>query len=473
MTKALVTGANGFIGSHLVRALLAVNIEVRCLVRPTSDLSSLAGLPVTLVTGELRDPASLPAAVAGVDVIYHLGAALMVCDRETFQAVNHQGTRNLLEAARAASPGLKRFLYVSSQAAAGPCGPDQKPLTEDAPCRPVSWYGESKRDAEEAVRSFGDKFPVTIVRPSSVYGEREMDVSQVFPAVAAGVRPLIGLRKRSLVMVYVEDLVAGFIAAAASPQAVSETFFLNHPQLCSPHGLPGAVAKAMGKSFGVPLPAPTVLLRLAAPLAELKYQFLRERPALTRDKAREVSQIAWLADPSKARAKFGWSAAYDLLHGMQPTVRAWAEQQAELRAMKREPAWVLWLKFVGAGLVLGAIVEAISALNHFYSFDPWWGAFPIVLLAFGLGLGTLAWLTRRWPDVLQFLVGTAAATLVEVLNQLHLLPVISWTFRPGWPLGIQSPWLRDLVLGAAGGVIVLLVNAILRAAYAKRLRRPA
>src|SRR5882757_9393883 len=155
MSSCLVTGANGFIGRHLVGLLLERGDDVVGLIRPTSDTSSLVplferhGSRLRLILGDLREPATLAEGVEGVDHVFHLAAVLLGTTEAEFRDTIVQGTANLLAAieSRSSDATLKRFLYVSSLAAVGPSPPDQS-LTEEAPCRPVSWYGAAKRDAE-------------------------------------------------------------------------------------------------------------------------------------------------------------------------------------------------------------------------------------------------------------------------------------------------------------------------------------
>ena len=119
MAKVLVTGANGFIGSHLVRELLKRGNEVVALVRKTSDISSLSGLPVSIYIGDVREIDTLAAPMQGIEIVYHLAAALLVTSQEEFIETNTAGTQNVLEfAQKYAGDTLKRFLYVSSQAGA-------------------------------------------------------------------------------------------------------------------------------------------------------------------------------------------------------------------------------------------------------------------------------------------------------------------------------------------------------------------
>jgi nucleoside-diphosphate-sugar epimerase len=367
------------------------------------------------------------------------------------------------------APTLKRFLFVSSQAAAGP-GQSPAPLQEIDPARPISAYGESKRQAEEMVLAAAAHLPVTIVRPAAVYGARERDLSNTFPLIENRIHPVLGLQEKFLVMVYVEDLVQGMIAAAESAQALGNVYFLNHLEVLTARQVPRTIAAAMDKPAGLPLPVPLILPRLAAPFAEWGYRLTRQRPPLTRDKAKEVAQRYWVADPGRARADFGWEARHSLAEGMVPTVAAYRQEQAALREMPLEKPKTLWAKYVISATALGLLIEILSATGNFYTFQPAWAVLVAVAGFFGALLGTLAMWTRRRPAWLQFLAGTAPTVAVELANEYGWLPLISWRFSPGWPPGISDPLLRAFVLGAAGGVVILLANAMVRALYRRRLR---
>ncbi len=470
MTKAFVTGANGFIGSHLVRELLKRGYEVNCLVRRTSDLSPLHGLPVSIFVGDILEPGTLVAPMKGVGYVYHLAAELMATEREVFEQTIVAGTANMLRAAEQhAAKTLKRFLFVSSQAAAGP-GRDQTPIDETTEPRPMSWYGGAKKRAEDAVHSFGSRIPVTIVRPSSVYGEREKDISQTYGIVELGLQPKLGIKAKYLVMVYAGDLVRGIIGAAESGNTLNQAYFMNHPQVLTSRDTIKAVAQAMNKPRGLMFPAPIFLLRLAAPFAEMIHQFTRQRPKITRDKAKEISQRFWVASPARAERDFGWKAEHDLVSGMKMTIPAFREEEATIRKMPLEKNPMLWLKYVICSVFIGALLEFTAACGRFYTYHPRWIVVITVVLWFGLIFGTLAQLWRRRSGMFQLVSGTILAAIVELQNALRINSSAGWKFAPGWPFGITNIWVRSLVLGLAGGIFIVIVNYLMRLLYKKRLR---
>ena len=140
MEKVLVTGANGFIGSHLVEGLLHKGYRVRALVRRTADLKWLAGLPIELVYGAISDIKTLYIAVEDVDFVCHTAGATKANTIEDFALINYGGTQNLLTACLQKNPGLKRFVLYSTLAATGPSESNQT-ITEEKACYPVSNYG--------------------------------------------------------------------------------------------------------------------------------------------------------------------------------------------------------------------------------------------------------------------------------------------------------------------------------------------
>ena len=166
--------------------------EVRALVRPGGDPGALVGLGVEEVRGDVTDPASLPAAVRGCDLVFHLAGIRRAPRREDFLRVNAEGTRLLLEACAAHAPGLSRFVLCGSLASVGPSA---TPRREEEPFAPREWYGESKAEAERLTLSFAGRMPVTIARPPRITGPGDRENLLFFRIAARGI--LLGLRAAS------------------------------------------------------------------------------------------------------------------------------------------------------------------------------------------------------------------------------------------------------------------------------------
>ena len=188
----LVTGATGFIGSHLVERLLSEGAIVRCLLRPTSPRGGASRhLPAhgaNPVLGDLSTGAGLNEALDGATVVFHLAGVTKALRASDYHVGNVKTTENLLNAM---SGGSATLIHMSSLAAIGP-GPDSIPLVEDAEARPLTLYGKSKLEGEQAVRRSPVSRRAIIIRPPVVYGPRDVDVYQVFKAAAGGALVRIG-----------------------------------------------------------------------------------------------------------------------------------------------------------------------------------------------------------------------------------------------------------------------------------------
>jgi nucleoside-diphosphate-sugar epimerase len=302
--KALITGSNGLVGSHLVEALLQQNYSVRCLIRKTSNIQYIKALPVEFLYGELLDEKSLKPAVEDVDYVFHVGALTKALDPFTFYTVNVDGTRKLYRACQTVNPNIKRFLFVSSQAAAGPSY-DTSPISESDACHPISDYGKSKYEAEIFLRAQTD-IPWTIVRPPSVFGPRDSDVYTIFKLVSNRITPIIGDGNYYINLIYVKDLAAGIIQAAISEKSIGETYFLADRSAYSWSDFSALIEDALQIS-SFKLNIPLWLAYSVASLNELLSKLTRKSSILTRQKFREFTQRYWLCTSAKARTHFDFS----------------------------------------------------------------------------------------------------------------------------------------------------------------------
>ncbi len=313
--NVLVTGATGFVGSHLVEALRRRGDQVTALARSAAKAAALAPLGVRVVPGDLQDTASLDRAVAGQDVIYHVAGVVAARDEAEFLRANRDGTADLV--ASASRAGSARFVLVSSMAAAGPSEPG-RPLTGSEPPHPVTAYGRSKLAAEAAVTA--GTLPWVIVRPPTVYGPRDREVLKVFRMVRLGLAPVFGDGSQQLSAVHGADLAGALVAAGSAPAAAGKIYYACHPEIATSAQLVRAVGAAMGRRVAlVPVPSPVGRALLA--VTEASARLVGRTTILTRDKANEFFQAAWTGDPSPLTRDTGWRALHDLASGMADTYR--------------------------------------------------------------------------------------------------------------------------------------------------------
>jgi dihydroflavonol-4-reductase len=207
-----VTGASGFIGWHVVRALARAGRPVRVLVRPASDVGHLRDLGVEIFVGDVLQLDSLLEPSRGVSAVVHLAGVLQAGSEEAHRRVHVDGTMNLLDALARQGGALRRFVFVSSLAAAGPTRA-REPLDETAVPRPVGAYGRTKLEAEAAVLERKDRLPITIFRPPLVYGPRDRSLLPYFRAVRAGLMVLPGGGEQLMSLIHAADLAAAIVRA--------------------------------------------------------------------------------------------------------------------------------------------------------------------------------------------------------------------------------------------------------------------
>ncbi len=322
--KVFVTGGTGFVGAHLVRALLERGDEVRCLVRDPAKAGALGwSSAVELVRGDLDDARALREGCAGAEVVYHVAGRVSAPSPAAFMAANRDGTARVLEAAAVEPP--RRFLYVSSLAAAGPTLPG-RPIDESRPPAPVTPYGQSKLAAELLVRAA--PVPWTIVRPPTVYGERDRELFKLFKLARAAVVPVFGDGSQELSVIYAADLADAVIAAATAQGSAGAVYYAAHPSVTTSRELVRAIGRAVGWGDDrpgrrarepriLPLPAPLarVMLWIVGSLAHLAGR----DTVLSADKAPEFLAPAWTCRPDALIRDTGWRAKVDLETGLRRT----------------------------------------------------------------------------------------------------------------------------------------------------------
>lgn len=325
--KVLVTGANGFIGSRIVKELLKKKYEVICLVRKTSDLSLLSGLPVSYIYGAIDKKSSLIQAFGSLkggfpEYIIHCAGVIKGRTREDYFPVNAEGTGNLAEASSAFSDKIKRFVYISSLAASGPGTMENPRKEEDKPCA-VSFYGMSKLAGEEELKKFSSHFPITILRPTAVYGPGDRGIYTYFKLIDSGIMPFAGNMEMEISVLFVEDLVKAVLFAMENEGAGNETFFVSDEAVYKLKEILAEIKKVLNKRT-VKLIIPDFLLYAAAFISEFAAGLFGKTTFLNRQKYIEISQKGWVCSINKLK-KLGFKTEYDLESGVRETIKWYRE----------------------------------------------------------------------------------------------------------------------------------------------------
>jgi len=293
----LVTGASGFIGSHVVDRLVSGGERVRCLLRR----KNYAGLPpqAEVVYGELISGAGLEEALQGADAVIHLAGVTKALTADDYYAGNARATETLLRAMK--GRGI-RLVHVSSLAAAGP-SLNGVPVGEDAEPRPVTHYGKSKLAAEHVVRELVPE--AVIVRPPVVYGPRDRDVFRILKPLSQGIALQLGGGERWFSAIYVKDLVDGLITAERAAQAAGRTYFLANSKPVSWSELSAATARITGRKARI-LQVPGRVAYAAGWCAEIGAHLTGRPGIVSREKVREALCSHWTCDTRRAAEEIGF-----------------------------------------------------------------------------------------------------------------------------------------------------------------------
>jgi nucleoside-diphosphate-sugar epimerase len=320
--RALVTGGTGFVGGHLVDALLERGAAVTALARSPGRGRPLEARGAAVVHGDLGETETLRLAAAGQDVVFHVAGVVAARDRADYMRANRDGTRNLVAATERAG-GDPVFVFVSSLAAAGPSAPGA-PLAGEAGPGPVTAYGHSKLAAERAVRL--SQLPWVVLRPPLVYGPGDRELLRAFAMARRGVTALFGDGSQELSAVYGPDLARALVDAATALPCRGGTYYPCHEERFSAGELARRIAIAVGRPGARALHVPRALARPLLTLTGAAAALRRRPSVLNRGKAAEFLAAAWTCDPRPFARDAGWRAAVDLESGLAETVRWYREQ---------------------------------------------------------------------------------------------------------------------------------------------------
>lgn len=318
-SKVLVTGATGFIGSHLVDALLDNGCEVHCLVRTSSDLKWLQKDRITCHVTDLFDPEIPESCLNGLEHVFHCAGLTTSRTRAEYFEVNANACRTLFEKLLPAANGLKSVVHLSSLAAVGPSADANRPVDETSPCAPVTHYGHSKLAGEKIALEYAGRLPIMVIRPPVVYGAREVNFFTWLQKLNQGWFIRVGNETRHLSIVHVNDLVRAMLAAAGSSIRGDRVFFVTDGEIYNWEEVARIGSGILGnraRSLTIPLS----VIRFAARLAEIKSSFTGKPALLDRQRVIDIRQTAWTASSENFFRTFSFQPEYKLQRGLEVTL---------------------------------------------------------------------------------------------------------------------------------------------------------
>lgn len=320
--KVFITGASGFVGSHLVEVAYNRGYEIHAAVRKTSKVEDIKPFVHEFVYPDMNNVNELTALFQREQYSYIIHAAAMTKAKHESEMlkVNVGYTENILKASLAIAKSLERIVYVSSLAAIGPIGFSSPSLiTETSPYNPVTVYGRSKRVSEEMiVANYGDS-PISVLRPTAVYGPREKDLFILFDTLNKGLDPYIGGRSQKLSFVYVKDLVDSILNACKQPQEGLQFYNITDGQEYSRYAMADIFKETFNKR-PLRLHIPYAIVNLMAKVSQTIYRRSEKTPVLYPERLGELTAENWCCDISKAQKELAFEPKYDLSSGLKETL---------------------------------------------------------------------------------------------------------------------------------------------------------
>ena len=318
--KLLITGASGFLGSHLIEEALLQNYEVFAGVRKSSDTAHLPKDMVTVVELNLSDVEGTKKILEqnGIQYIVHAAALTRAKNESVYNFSNAGLTRNLAIAATEAQTGIKKFVFISSLAALGPSA-NGAPVKEDDIPRPLTWYGKSKLLAEKYLSEIKN-LPLIGLRPTAVFGPREKDLLLLIKTVNKGIETYIGSNEQKLTFVYVKDLAV--LAIRCLRSTINGEFYnISDGKVYDRYAFANAAKKFTHKKT-IRLQLPLVVIQAIAAGMDKLYNKSSKTPVLNAEKVKELTASDWSCNIEKSQRDLNYIPSYDLESGMAETI-AW------------------------------------------------------------------------------------------------------------------------------------------------------
>ena len=314
----VVTGATGFIGSHLIDYLVGQGCTIHALVRGTSDqrwLNKSGQVKIHVV--DLAQSSSI-SCLEKADYLFHCAGLTKAKTRDDYFCGNVYSCEVLYERCVAIGGNLKAIVHLSSLAAAGPSTQGEA-VQEKNPCKPVTYYGESKLAGEKIALKYASSLPIVIIRPPVVYGPREKNFFVYLKALSQGWNIKIGTTRRELSLIYIADVVRAMVQAAVCYPKNEKIYYVTDGE----HYLWSDISNSAMKILNVrakKLVIPEVLLPLFSCFFEALAWFGSKPPLFDRQRMIDICQTSWIASPKAFFESHKFQPKYNLVKGLKETI---------------------------------------------------------------------------------------------------------------------------------------------------------
>ena len=322
MKKIVITGSNGFVGSSLARKFLGEKFDVTCLVRLESN-TELIPKECKIFRVNYNNTAEMLEIVEGSDILIHNAALTRAMNWKQFKKVNIDLTEKLLNICNS-TKSLKQFVFISSQAAAGPAKDEKHPKIESNKCFPVTMYGKSKLLAENLIKKKSEK-PWTIIRPVSVFGPGDKDFLQYFKLVKKHFALHIGFKDKYMNLIYIDDLVEMIARTLGNKKAYKQIFFASDGNAYTLKKFIESLSLALN-TYSITINIPEFILYPIALTGDF-FSIFNKRPSLlNREKIKELKEHFWLVNNDKAKDLLGFKSLGNIVNNLETTYKWYKEK---------------------------------------------------------------------------------------------------------------------------------------------------
>jgi len=326
MEKILITGSSGFVGSHLVEEALGRGLEVYAGVRSSSSKRYLQDKRIQFVEMDFSNRSSLVNALEiQYDYIMHNAGITKAPNDQTYLKINKGFTQNFVEAIRNKQTSLKKFTFTSSIAAYGPADRSEDQIVSNRMNpQPVTGYGKSKLAAEQFLNK-QTELPWVIIRPTAVYGPRDVDFLTLYKSVQKGIAGQIGFKDQYASFIYVKELARVMLDLTVSKH-IKSSYFASDGEKYHVQDLNKIVADSIGKKI-VKIKIPLPLIKTIAGVNELYSKLSGKATILNFDKVNELKATNWYCDIDNLKEDIGYEPKVYLKEGIEKTTRWYKEQK--------------------------------------------------------------------------------------------------------------------------------------------------